>query len=169
MKTTTVPRDLVFAVHATAFGFGWVLFEGPRSPLDWGIVSARIKREGKLFARFERILNRYEPSVLVMEAFEGREAQRSDRIQTIYRELTHRAQLRDMHTPVYGRDVVSAFFGKDGIANRYDIAREVIERIPALAPRIPRTRKAWDSEDPRQSLFDAAALALTYFGLMGED
>lgn len=165
----TASRELVCAVHPTSFGFGWVVFEGPNAPVDWGLVSARAKRQHKLFARFDRILNRYEPSVLVTEAFAPESAERSLRIQRLYRELIHRAQLRGMRTPIYGREVVRSCFTRERAIDRYDIAQAVANRIAAFAHRMPRARKAWHSEDARQSLFDAAALALTYYALKGED
>ena len=37
------------------------------------------------------------------------------------------------------------------------------KRFPELAPRLPRSRKPWMSEDYRMSIFDAVALALTFF------
>ena len=35
-----------------------------------------------------------------------------------------------------------------------------IEQFPELAPRLPRFRKLWMSEDERMSIFDALSLAL---------
>jgi hypothetical protein len=37
------------------------------------------------------------------------------------------------------------------------------ELLPELTARLPRVRKPWMSEDERMSIFDAAAMALTYF------
>jgi len=46
---------------------------------------------------------------------------------------------------------------------KHEIAHAVAQQLPELAPRLPRFRKPWMSEDYRMAIFDAAALALTYF------
>jgi len=52
---------LVLAVHPTSRGFGWVLFENPLAPVDWGLATVKAKRSARCLARFEKLLNRYEP------------------------------------------------------------------------------------------------------------
>ena len=54
-------------------------------------------------------------------------------------------------------------FASVGAGTKYEIAKAIATQIPAFAHRLPRLRKIWMSEDPRQSLFDAAALGLTFF------
>jgi|SRR5690348_15036174 hypothetical protein len=47
----------------------------------------------------------------------------------------------------------------------YCIARAqfIASHIPVFQPLLPPPRKIWNSEDARMSIFDAAALALTFF------
>jgi len=47
--------------------------------------------------------------------------------------------------------------------NKQLIAVAIGRRFPELAPHVPPYRKCWMSEDYRMSIFDAVALALTYF------
>jgi hypothetical protein len=158
-------KGLVLAVHPTSRGFGWVLFESPLSPVDWGIASAKQGRNARLLARFERLLNRYEPAVLVLEEFEGSTVRRVDRIQSLCRSMIHLAACKGMDTPVYSRAAIRTVFASIGAGTRYEIALAIAQRIDAFNHRLPRFRKPWLAEDPRQSLFDAAALALTYFAI----
>ncbi len=159
-------RGLVLAVHPTSRGFGWVLFESPLSPVDWGIASAKHGRNARLSARFERLLKRYEPAVLVLEEFEGRPG-RVDRIQRLCRQLIHLAACKGMETPVYQRAVIRTVFASVGAGTRYEIAQVIAQQLDAFSHRMPRKRRVWENEDPQQSLFDAAALALTYFAVAG--
>ena len=46
---------------------------------------------------------------------------------------------------------------------KYEIACAVAERLPELATRLAPTRKIWQSEDYRMSIFDAATLGVAYF------
>ena len=161
-------RGLLLAVHPTSRGFGWVLFESPLSPVDWGIASARSGRNARLLARFERLLNRYDPAILVLEEFESGSAKRAVNIQMLCRSMIHLASCKGMDTKIYNRAVIRTVFSNIGAATRYEIAQAIAQRIDAFSHRLPRYRKPWIPEDPRQSLFDAAALALTYFAVMGE-
>jgi len=45
------------------------------------------------------------------------------------------------------------------------IAMAIAKRFPELAPRLPRFRKPWMSEDYRMSIFDAVGLGLAFFTL----
>jgi hypothetical protein len=160
-------KGLVLAVHPTSRGFGWVLFESPLSAVDWGIASAKPGRNVRLVARFERLLKRYEPAVLVLEEFEGRHG-RVDRIQRLCRQFMHAAAWQGLETPVYRRSVIRTVFARVGASTRYEIARAVSHHIDVFGHRMPKKRKVWESEDARQSLFDAAALAMTYFTVSGD-
>ncbi|HEX3810310.1 MAG TPA: hypothetical protein VHW02_11500 [Rhizomicrobium sp.] len=159
-------KGLVLAVHPTARGFGWVLFESPLSPIDWGMASAKQGRNARLISRFERLLRRYEPAVLVLEEFEHG-ARRIDRVQRLCRSIIHLAACAGMETPVFSRAVVRTCFSSVGAATRYDIAQLVAQHVEPFRLWLPKKRKAWESENPRQSLFDAAALAMTYFAICG--
>ena len=67
------------------------------------------------------------------------------------------------------RDSVLSYWGRTSIwagsdaTTKQEIAIAIAERFPELAPRLPRSRKPWMSEDYRMSIFDAVALALTFF------
>lgn len=56
------------------------------------------------------------------------------------------------------RDIDVCFIGNTdptaGAFTKYEIAKAIARRIPAFAHRLPRLRKLWMSEDPRQGLFD---------------
>ena len=70
-------QGLVLAIHPTSRGFGWVLFESPLTPVDWGLACVKVKRSDRSMARFEGLLNRYEPKVVVFEQFNERPARRA--------------------------------------------------------------------------------------------
>ena len=55
-------------------------------------------------------------------------------------------------------------FSESGASNKYEIAVAIANRFPELAPRLPRFRKPWMSEDYRMSIFDAVGFAVSFFG-----
>jgi hypothetical protein len=69
------------------------------------------------------------------------------------------------HIPTRGfsRQKVRQAFAALHASTKYEIALAVVGQLPELMPRLPRFRKLWMSEDERMAIFDAAALALTYF------
>lgn len=163
--TTREPHGLVLAVHPTSRGFGWALFEGPVTPVDWGLATAKMDRSARSLARFERLLERYEPWTVVFEAFEDGASRRYERIQELYRQMIAAAAMRDIRVAVYDRDTVRRCFEHAGKRTRHGIALSIAEQIELFRHRLPRERKRWESEDARQSLFDAVALALTHFAI----
>jgi hypothetical protein len=58
---------------------------------------------------------------------------------------------------------VKKVFGAFHAKTKHEIALAVSQQLPDLAPQLPRYRKAWMSEGSQMAVFDAAALALTYF------
>ena len=58
---------------------------------------------------------------------------------------------------------IRRYFARVVPCNKYEIALTIGKAIPALSHQIPPVRKIWMSEDPRQSLYDAAALGLAYY------
>jgi hypothetical protein len=161
----TSPRtsNLVLAIHPTTRGYGWILFDGPGSALDWGIASAKASRSTRLLTKFERILARNRPETLVLEDVEDVSERRGARATELSRSMLHLAQCEGMRTSVFPRSAVRACFAARGVTTRAEIAEAVAVEIPALRPRLPAERKLWMPEGHSQSLFNAAALAITYY------
>lgn len=162
--TNRIPDFLVLSIYPTTHGFAFVLFEGPESPFDWGVKQIRgPKKNSKALKEVARLLERYQPDALVIEDINENGSRRSGRIRKLYRLLISAALSQDIDVCRYPHSVVRACFSQLGAKTKYEIAKAVSTYIPAFAHRMPPLRKIWMSEDPRQSLFDAAALGLTYF------
>jgi len=156
-------ENLVLSLYPTSRGFAFALFEGPESPVDWGVkdIKGRKKNSDTLDA-IQKLFEQYEPEVVVIENTDVKGSRRSARIRRLYRSIAHLAATRNAELQRYSRQEIRATFGAVGGTTKYEIARAIARQIPAFAPRLPRLRKLWMSEDPRQSLFDAVALAVLY-------
>jgi hypothetical protein len=170
MTRTAIAQSsaLVLAAYPTARGFAWVLFESPQQPVAWSLVHARAGRGDHLVRRFSRILDRYAPGTVVLEDYEDKNSRRSPRIRKLCEEMAHQAMIRDMETPVFDQEAVQMVFAKHGALTRASIAKVIADQIGDFRHRMPRPHQTGNSEDVRQSLFDAAALALTYFAYRGD-
>lgn len=105
---------------------------------------------------------------MAFEQFDDHPSRRARRIQELCREMIALAGGRGIHTPIYSREVIRECFERSGARTRRDIAVSIADQIAIFRQRLPRKRRRWDSEDVRQSLFDAVALALTYFAVSGQ-
>lgn len=162
MKRSFSPR-FVLSCYPTSHGFAFVLFEGPEAPFDWGVREIRSRQKNELTRDAIRaLIDRYHPIALVIEATDEN-SQRRSRIQRLYRMLAHVAECAQIEVFCYSRKEVRASFASVGARTKYEIAKAIVLQIPAFSHRLPPMRKIWMSEDPRQSLFDAAALGLTYY------
>lgn len=160
----SVRLPLVFAFHASSRGFGYVAFEGPFSPHDWGTVAARGDKNATCLRRLEKLLDRLQPECLLLEERHG-VANRSDRISRLYKSITAICVSRSIELAVYRLDDIKACFRSVGAVTRQEIAEAVARQIPAFDHKVPRPRRPWESEARSMALFCAAALVLTHYQL----
>lgn len=158
------PLSLTLAIHPVSHGFGWIAFEGPFAPYDWGLVIVRgADKNARCLRKAERLLDRFKPETLVLEAFEKRRSARADRITLLGRGLVALAAERSVEVAVYTRGEVKACFASVGAVSRQEVAEAVSRSVPGLTHRLPKPRRPWQTENPRMALFSAAALVLTHY------
>lgn len=156
---------LTFALHATSRGFGYVVFEGPFTPHDWGTVVARGDKNAVCLRKLSLMLEQFAPESLLFEAFGKGTSFRSERIARLYQAAASMAASKGVSVQVYTRGDVKACFASVGARTRQEIAEAVGRHIDAFGHRLPKPRKPWQSEDRRMALFCAAALVLTHYQL----
>ncbi len=157
-------HPFVLSIYPTSKGYAFVLFEGEQAPYDWGVKD--IRKRGKNEATLEglkSLIERYRPDYLIIEDCTEKGSRRSSRIRRLYRTITHYAESECIEVSRISRKEIHTCFASVGATRKYDIAQAIALHIPAFAHRLPPLRKIWMSEDPRQSLFDAAALGLTFY------
>lgn len=158
------PDNLVLSVYPTSRGIAFVLFEGPESPYDWGVMEVKgPKKNKRTLDLIRKLLFRYRPDVLVIEDTSSEGSRRSTRIRRLYRLIAHLATAERLDLHRYAKADVVRCFSAVGATTKHEIAQAIALNVPAFAHRMPRSRKPWMSEDPRQSLFDAAAFGIAHF------
>jgi Holliday junction resolvasome RuvABC endonuclease subunit len=111
----------------------------------------------------ERIVDRYQPDAILLEAFELPAGKRITRIRHLCRSLMSFAQARAIDVTIYSRAEIQAVFVQVGAASRYEIACVIAQRLDALRTRLPKKRATWEGESPAMALFNAAAVGLTHY------
>jgi Holliday junction resolvasome RuvABC endonuclease subunit len=152
----------VLAIDPSTRGFGFAVLEGPERLIDWGVKETKTDKKRRTLKLIDDLIERYQPNVIVVEDYEGKGSRRCYRIQGLINDITKLAAKKNTKVRSFSRAKVKQAFSESGASTKYEIARAITNRFPELAPRLPRFRKPWMSEDYRMSIFDAVALGLTF-------
>lgn len=151
----------VLAIDLNTRGFGFVVVEGPDHLIDWGLRDIRREKEQVTLEKVDELLRLYRPSLLVVEDIDDPSARRGPRIEKTVRQVTELATQRRLRVRTVSAAKVRGVFAQHAAQTKHEIANVTVARFPELAPYRPPTRRLWMSEDQRQAVFDALALALT--------
>jgi len=165
MTKAPPPKGLTLAIHPTHRGFGWVAFEGPFSPYDWGLVFTKRDKNAECLRRIEAMIARFLPDTLVLEVFDRRPAARAGRIRRLCQAIASLAADRGVEVAIYSRGDVRTCFANVGAGTRQEIAEAVVRHVDAFRHQLPDKRRPWESENLRMAIFAAAALVLTHYQL----
>lgn len=156
-------RFLTMAIHLNSRGLAFVVFEGELAPLDWSVIEVRgsDKRE-KLLGRVETLFAKLQPNILVLENMSAFES-RPQRIRSLNDAIVQLAHRYALPTVYFTRTEARQRFAYLGTVTKGALAMAIAKHIPAFERFLPRARKPWQSEDARMGIFDAAALALTFY------
>ena len=157
--------DRVLALDPISRGLGIVVFESPSLPIEWSVKEVRDRKEERCLTLIADLLDRFQPDIIVMEDTDSPTCRRCLRVRALIHSIGAFTASRHVPTALVTRDQVHTMFG---VSTKHQIATVIASRLPELAPLLPPFRKPWMSEDPRMSLFDAAAFALAYYHLKGQ-
>jgi Holliday junction resolvasome RuvABC endonuclease subunit len=153
----------VLAIDPASRGFGFAVLEGPKRLIDWGVKSARVDKDKRCLKLIEDLIERYQPDVLVVEDYVAKGSRRCRRVQQLIAGILSLASKNRVKARSYSRRTVKKAFSQHDASNKQQIATAIANQLPELKPRVPPYRKPWMSEDERMSIFNAVALALTFF------
>lgn len=152
---------LVLAAFPSAKGFGYAVFDGQKSLIDWGVKGVHgAQKNRESLQKMRELLTFYRPDVVVLEDYEGHGSRRARRIEILINLFAAHARGEGIRTSSYSRAEVRACFG---LTAKREIAEAIVREFPELEPRLPPIRRIWMSEDRRMNIFDAVALAITFF------
>jgi hypothetical protein len=163
MSTLHRNHRRVLAVHPCTRGFGFAVLEGRETLLDWGRKEVRRDKHARSLQQIKLMLAYYRPDVVIVEDYQDRSCRRCRRVRELIRDIAVLAMKQKIRTRSFCRREVQTAFSSSNAITRYAIAGVIIQQLPALAPWRPPVRKPWMSESHRAVIFDAVALALTFF------
>jgi len=163
MNSNKNKKPRVLGLAPCVQGIGFIVFDEPDLPIDWGVKWARGDKNEKGVAKVAALIERYQPDLLVFEDHRGKGSHRAKRIEDLLDAIASLATRHKIPFARYPRNHVRRRFAAEGAATKYQIATAIAAAFPELAPRLPAVRKIWLPEHANLSLFDATALVLTDF------
>jgi len=168
MSSAELPHEkTAMAIFPSTVGFGWILFDGPLSPVDWAVstvaASARgdQERNRRCLVRIEEHVLRYRPAVMVFEEFDT--PRRSERIRSLCKSIVALATVEGLQVRIVSRAQIAACFADARARTRHEIATVVASYLREIRVRLPDKRKIWDGEKPDAALMNAAALLIVHY------
>ena len=156
------PERRILAIDPTSRGFGFVVLEGPKRLIDWGLFQARIRKNHSCLGQVKKLIDHYRPNLLIVEDLR-QNRRRCSRVRKLLQTVQNLASKSHVKCKAVSLTRVRRVFS-DGraVVTKYAVAEMVSQRFPELAPRLPPPRKPWHSEAEAMAIFDALALALGY-------
>src|SRR5437867_1077976 len=137
----------VLAIDPSTRGFGFAVLEGPNRLIDWGVKETKTDKKRRTLKLIDDLIERYEPSAIVVEDYTGKGSRRCRRIQALINDISKLALKRKIRVRSFSRAKVKQALSESGASNKHGIATAIAKQFPELAPRLPRFRKPWMSED----------------------
>lgn len=153
----------VLSIFPTTRSFGFVIFESPQSPLDWGIRETTRKTLGDALESARKLMQRHHPDVLVIEDLTETGVRRGIPVRRFYRGAIHVAESLGITVERVTRTDIKRAYAHVGARNKYEIAVSTATEIEAFRSLLPAKRKEWVTEDRRMALFDAASRGLAFY------
>lgn len=145
----------VLAIDPTGRGFAYAVLEGSLL-IDWGRVEFKARDPRAVARRLEKLFERYEPDVLVIEELAtSRRRTRARRLITTAASIATNAGLEVRSISMAQvRETYQA-------RTKHELAVAVSKQLPELERLLPKKRRPWEAEDTRTSIFMATAFAAT--------
>ncbi len=170
MKFEDLPHaNAALAIFPSVDGFGWIVFDGPLSPVDSGVCTLAKNTKGaerkntRCLARADALLKQFRPATLVLEAFAGPGTKRHGRIRNLCRSLISAGTMSGAAIRILSRKEIRACFTSQPADTRYKVATMTATYLPEIRRLLPRTRKPWEGEFPNMALFAAATLLIVHY------
>jgi hypothetical protein len=143
--------------------FGYVVFEGPHTLLDWGTRTYGDEERSSLDWRLKNLQSSFAPSVILARQITERHRFTQPTRRRAFHSLKALAKRMLITVHLIDESKLRGFFSRETKVNKHDIAQMIAGRFPELSWQLPPKRKPWQSEPTRQSIFDAASLGVFYF------
>ncbi len=153
----------VLALEPNARGLSFVFFEQEGKLADWGIHEIRNLKNIRCRRRALTLLRRLQPDFVVMENTHAMGARRQRRIIELLGQMKADANQMGLQVSLISKRTIQEQFCVFGTGSKDDIATAIATMVPELAEKLPSRRRIWESEHYNMGMFEAAALAISFY------
>lgn len=158
-------HSVILAVAPVSRGFGLVVVSSDGTLVDWRVREIHEptrRKNARCVFELEKLFDEHRPRVLVLDDYHARGAKKRKRIRQLLDALAELAVDSGIDVARYGPREVRAALALPPGANKDRLASAVATHAPALARRVPKPRRLWESEQYVMPIFVAFALAFTH-------
>lgn len=159
---TETPSGCAIAVVPASRGFGYVVVDSAGKLVAWAAKETREHKNARCVAEVDALITLHRATTLILEDCRSPESRRQKRVCELLAALQELAQERAMELVVLDLTRVRAVLGVHRGGSKDDIFAAVARAFPALAAKVPRRRRQWDTERYAAPIFLAAALCLCH-------
>jgi hypothetical protein len=156
----------ILAIDLRPRRFGYAVFEGSRMLLDWGVSGYPPEGNGESAVASKRLaalLKVSSPSAIVVKRERWDSAKTNAGSRSLAEAISSESHTRSIPICLVGQDELASTFLNLQCETKYEIASALTRIFPELLWKLPPKRQVWQSEHPRMTMFDAAALGLAYW------
>src|SRR5882672_11939472 len=110
----------MLAIDPSTRGFGFAVLEGPNRLIDWGVKETKKNKSARTLKLIEDLIDRYQPSVIVVEDYDGKGSRRCTRIQGLINDISKLALKRKIRVRSISRLKVRQAFSEAGASNKQE-------------------------------------------------
>jgi Holliday junction resolvasome RuvABC endonuclease subunit len=134
MKKLLPKYPRILSIAPSTKGFGFALLEGLDTLVDWGVRSVEGEKNSQSLAKVEELIGHYQPDVLVLEDASSKSSRRSERIQTLGKQIISLGASCKVNVAMFSREQVRQVLFADGQGTKYALAQSSLNGSPRNSP-----------------------------------
>ena len=153
----------ILAIAPASRGLGFAVIEGKEKLVNWGVKGIKKNKNADSLQKLKELIEEYRPHMLIFENYSAKGSRRSPRVRKLGQEILVMARAQKIKVKLFSRKEVMESFFQDRKATKDALAGILAKKFPEeLGNRLPRKRRAWDSEHSRMPFFEAVSLAMAF-------
>lgn len=163
MRSYSAKNRRVLAIDLYSNGFGFAVLEGPERLIDYGVKKVKGEKNSACLKKIIDLIDHYQPDGIILENPTAKGSRRQRRVQELTEVILKLALSKRIKARSFSRLQIIKTCSSPGASTKHQVASRIVKQLPDLGLKLPPPRKPWMTEDERMSIFDAVALALTFF------
>ncbi len=156
-------EQLILCLYPNAIGFGFAVMTNALNVLSSRVINIRPVSNTQSLKEMKRIIDYYEPKLVVVEDYLGIGSRKSKRTRKVIDSIYRHATKKQLKIYKYSRSDIRYVFSNFNAHTKHEIACVIAENIKNMKHKLVKPRKTNESEKYMVGAFDAVSLGITHF------